>query len=233
MRSDGRWPLAVSWILTATFSLVSLAATPQDLSSELKSKVDRLVASSYQAAAATFPCKVKTRGKPRMLRWQEVDRCLNDAAQRVDWPALSAQLTSLRENSGVGEADFRAAVEASFTANALPLDKVFEVKRADALLPLTHSVLKFLPADALLDTAVFDKVGTRAGTFAGTYVYERTGGLASANTFKLTRFQYKDETGNVQSPQDKLLLDSYGVPWKDVATQRAFRIPADGLFTAK
>jgi hypothetical protein len=76
---------------------------------------------------------------------------------------------------------------------------------------------------------VTDKYGTDVGTFAGTYAYERTGGLATANTYRLVLFQYRDRNGNIQTAADKLLLDSFGVPWKSAMAQRGFCLPSDRL----
>jgi hypothetical protein len=120
-------------------------------------------------------------------------------------------------------------VEAALDAQALTYDKLFAVKNTNVLLPLTHSVLKYLPPDSLQDLPVFDRRGTEVGTFAGAFPYERTGGLATANTYRLMLFQYRDRNGNMQSPSDKLLLDSFGVPWKDAMSERGFRLPLEKL----
>jgi hypothetical protein len=197
---------------------------------DLKDKIDSIIASVYQEAQLQFPCKVGSGGKFRMMNWPKVDSCLNNAAGRVDWEGVSKQLETLRSGpSRISVGDFSAQVEASLSAHALPLEKVFTVKDERALLPLTNSVLKFLPADSFHDLAVFDRTGSKIGIFAGVYTYERVGGLASANTYRLTLFQYTDGAGNVQSATDKLLLDSYGVPWKDARTQPGFRLNSDKL----
>ena len=94
-------------------------------------------------------------------------------------------------------------------------------------------MLRYLPADSLQGVVVYDKLGANVGTFLGTYTYERSGGLASANAYKLTLFQFTDRNGNVQSGGDKLLLDSFGVPWKDARTHRGFRLSADKLTWGK
>ncbi len=165
-----------------------------------------------------------------MLHWELVDRCLNDASARVDWDSLSKDLQSLRKNGrGVAEGDFAAAVDASLSAHAVPYEKVFLVKNEEALLPLTNSVLKYLSTNGLQNGAVFDKTGKRLGSFSGVYDYERTGGLATANMYRLTVFQYTDTNGNIQSATDKLLLDSYGVPWKEAGSSGAFRLNAEKL----
>ncbi len=201
-----------------------------DLPKEARDSIDVAVAEAYAAAATGFPCKIKRRGKPRMMRWEEVDRCLNDAVSRVDWNGLSLRLngvrTSMRAHS---PADFAAAVEASLSAGALTFERVLATKDENILMPLTNSLLKHLPADSLMDLPVSDKFGTQVGAFAGVYSYERTGGLATANRYRLALFQYTDRSGNLQSASEKLLLDSFGVPWEDARSQPGFRLPSDRL----
>jgi len=160
-----------------------------------------------------------------MLRWEQVDRCLKDAAGRVDWEGLRGQLVDLRKEFPSVRADaFVSAVDSSLSAHAITYDRVFVVKDPETLVPLTNSVLKFLPSDSLQTLPVYDKGGTQVGTFIGTYSYERTGGLASANKYSLVLFQYADRNGNVQPAGDRLLLDSFGVPWKEAQSQRGFRL---------
>ena len=210
--------------------VLSQASWAQEPAKEVKDEVDRAIQSAYKTAAAGFPCKLKSKGKPKMLRWEEVDRCLNSAAERVDWDALKRQFESLRAASRASAEEFRGTVESGLSHHALTYETVFAVKDPEALLPLTNLLLKFLPADSLENVPVFDRVGTQVGTFLGTYSYERSGGLASANTYRLALFQYTDRNGNVQPAGDKLLLDSFGVPWKEARTRRGFRLPSDKLF---
>jgi hypothetical protein len=196
-----------------------------------REKVDEIVSEAYRAAARKFPCKVKTRGKPAILRWQQVDRCLNDANDRVDWEDLSQRIQELRKNSGYSAADALSVIESSLTAHALPYERVFAVKNSKALLPLTNSLLKFLPEGSLLNLPVFDKSGSRLGEFAGAFAFEKSGGLNAANTFRMYLFQYTDAKGQMQTPAilGRLLLDSYGVPWKDAVSQPGFRLGTDRL----
>ena len=211
-------------------SSLAVPALCQDLPKEMKDKIDAAIVEAYRTAATEFPCKIKTRGKARMLRWEDVDRCLNGAAAKVDWGALSKRLQDLRVSAyGILEISFAAEVDASLSAQALTFDKIFSVKDLKALLPLTNSLLRFLPADSLQNLPVFDKTGTQVGTFSGVYSYERTGGLTAANMYRLALFQYTDRNGNVQSATDKLLLDSFGVPWKNAMSQRGYRLSSEKL----
>jgi hypothetical protein len=211
--------------------LVSLLwAGAQDVPADLVSRIDSIVVELYQAASAGFPCEAKTRGKPKMLRWEDVDRCLNNAAARVDWEASSRRLSELAASfPKVTGNQFATAVEAAVAAHALRYEQLLKVRNPDALLPLTNTLLKYLPAGSLDSLPVTDKQGTEVGTFAGTYAYERTGGLATANTYRLVLFQYKDPSGSMQTAAGKLLLDSFGVPWKSALTQVGFRLPAEKL----
>lgn len=212
--------------------LITIPTDPcQDLSKELKDTIDTSVAEAYRRVASELPCKVRTRGKPRMLRWEIVDRCVNDATNRVDWENLSRQLQNLRAGAPrISDTDFATALEGSLSARAMTYEQLFAVKDAEGLLlPLTNSLLKYLPADSLQNLPVYDRVGTQVGTFLGTYSFERAGGLASANAYRLTLFQYTDRNGNVQSAGEKLLLDSFGVPWKLAKNQRGFRFSSEKL----
>jgi hypothetical protein len=217
----------VSRVCFALFLLLSITAVASagQLSKEVTDKIDAAVALAYQAASAKLPCKISTNGRNPMLRWQDVDKCMDQAQRRVNWGELSDRIKSLR-SPNVSGGDFADAVEASLSRQALPYEKVFLVKNAKALLPLTNSILKYLPPNSLMDQPVFDQKGKQqVGTFAGVFFYERAGGLASANGYRLALFQYADPQGKMQSPPNPLLLDSFGVPWAKVMTQPGFRFP--------
>ena len=207
------------------------AAADQVSEGDLQARVDEIIKAAYQTAGQEFPCKVGTRGKARMLRYQQVDACLNDAYNRVDWDAVSEQIQKLRRESGYSVMDISAAVETSLTKHAITYNKVFAVKNIEALLPLTNSVLKFLPPESLMDFPVFDQSGQQIGKFAGVYSYEKSGALIAGSTYKISVFQYLDPKGEVQtaSGSGRLLFDSYGVPWKGALAQPGFRLPADRL----
>jgi len=197
---------------------------------EARAAIDSWVADAYRSAAARFPCKVKAGGKAKMLQWQAVDRCLNEAAGLIDAAALAKNLAALRDRFPRSAAGTLLAwIDESFERQALPFDRVFSVKNEKALLTLTNSLLRFLPSESLMDLPVTDRSGTRIGLFGGTYSFERAGGLAAANSFRLALFQYRDPSGEMRTAPDKLLLDSFGVPWKDARNQRGFRLTAEIL----
>ena len=218
-----------SVILNGIFPMMFAAAgLCQSLPGDLQQQVDAIVQEAYRSASAKFPCELKAGGKPKMLRWQSTDKCLNSAYERVDWETISRRLQEIQEKSRNEPADFLSAVEASLSAHAVVYDKVFKVKDDKALLPLSNSVLKFLPADSLLDLPVTDRTGKKIGTFLGRYTFEKMGEISGTNQ-RHSLFQYTDVNGKIQSSSDRLLLDSFGVPWKDAAPQRGFSLPADKI----
>jgi hypothetical protein len=103
-------------------------------SGDIRSKIDTVIFQAYRSASGRFPCKLKSGGKARMLRWQQVAECLNDAYDRVDWDDISSQLQAIRKESGLPANEFLDLAETSLSAHALPYEKVFRVKEMHALL---------------------------------------------------------------------------------------------------
>lgn len=218
--------------LCIAFVARPLPVPAQTLRPEIRQKLDTLVAAAYQEAAAGLPCRVKTTGKLKMIRWKDVDRCLNEAVSRVSWDRLGDDIEVLRAQANVASwEEILVFVRASFEVQALPYERVLTVKGDGVHLPLTNSVLKYLPEGSFQGFPVVDKTGTEVGTFGGVFFYERSGGLSSANKFKLALFQYTDRRGEIQTAADRLLLDSYGVPWVPAAPQPGFRLTTEKLPT--
>ncbi len=213
----------IAFLAVLTVMLGFAAPPPQRgrLSQEVVDQIDAAVTGAYAAALAKLPCKVGLRSKPKMLRWQDVDKCLSQAALRASWDAVETQLRSVRP-AGVSEDEFEAVIEVSLSKHALAYDQLFRVKNKEALLPLTNSILKYLPPDSLKDLPVYDQSGKPIGTFAGTFLHEHEGGMTDAS---LTLFQFADPQGKIQAPAERLLLDTYGVPWAQAATRPGFRLP--------
>jgi hypothetical protein len=199
----------------------------QNALQELRIKVDVIVATAYKQASVKFPCKLSTAGKAKMGNWKNVENCVNPAHDLVDWDVLSEELWKIREQGRYQTEDMIAVMDASLTAQAIPYEKVFTVKQEKALLPLSNSLLKFLPPDSLAGLPVYDKQGSKLGTFAGSYATEKSGGLESLRSYRMLSFQYDDLRGNIQTPTDQFLLDRYGVPWQDAKAQPGFRLPSD------
>lgn len=195
-----------------------------------KAGVAAVVATAYTSAAAQFPCELKAKGKPKMLLWQEISQCLNDANDRVDWDGVSRELQKIRDEYRLSATEIISASESALTAQALPYDKVFSVKEKNrkALLPLSSSLLKFLPDGSLEGLPVFEKKGKRVGVFSGAYAFERAGEVTGTMS-RRKLFQYTAPNGEVQPSPEKLLLDGFGVPWDGAAAQPGFRLPADKI----
>ena len=226
-----RWlKLALSASILAALCAANVLS--QDYSPEFRVTIDSLIVSAYQTAAEEFPCKPDAGGNPRMISWKDLEQCLNDADDRVNWDGLSTQIEALRLNEGLLRQDVTPVVESAFSEHVIPYNQVLIVKKKDALLPLSNTVLKFLPPEALKGLPVFDKkLKKQIGTFFSSFTFERSGGLSAANTYKLSMFQYTDLTGDLQTPivSGGLLLDLFGVPWEDASTRPGFRLTTNKL----
>jgi hypothetical protein len=207
---------------------LALPVSGQISSGAVKSKVDAVILKAYESASGQFPCKLKSEGKAKMLRWQQVAECLNSAYDRVDWEEISNELHAIRRESGLPASDILNMAETSLSAHAVPYAKIFTVKDMRALLPLSSSLLKFLPEGSLMELPVIDKSGSKVGTFAGTYAFEKTGGI-SGTASQLIQFQYEDLKGNIQGTPERLLLDSFGVPWEEATSQSGFQMPPNKI----
>ena len=219
--------------LCFTFLLLLLstgAAPAGQLPKDVADKLDATIALAYQAAATKLPCKVSPTGKAHILDWKDVDKCMSRAVLRVDWEELSRRLNDLQPPN-ISGGEFIAAVENSFSKQALPFEKVFRVKNEKALLPLTNSLLKYLPPNSLMDQPVFDQKSKKSiGAFAGVFFYEREGGgTVSGHGYRLALFQYVDSQGKIQAPADRELYDSFGIPWTLVMSQPGFRFTTEKL----
>ena len=69
-------------MLLAGFNLAAQTRTSSD---EVKARIDAAISKAYESASARFPCKLGTSGKPKILEWQTLGKCLNSANDRVDW----------------------------------------------------------------------------------------------------------------------------------------------------
>jgi len=208
---------------------MALPAKSQTPSGQIKSRVDAVILQAYESAAAQFPCKVKADGKPKMVRWQDVAKCLNYANDRVEWDNVSQQLQEIRKEYGTPASEILDLAESSLSSHTLPYEKIFIVKDERALLPLSSSLLKFLPEGSLQDLPVVEKaLKQQVGTFSGTYSFDKTGDI-SGNRSRLVLFQYTDPKGNIHSAAERLLLDQFGVPWKEAMAQPGFQLPPDRI----
>ena len=210
----------------------AIPALGQNNRDDYKKKVEAVVAQAYREAVVKFPCRLKTSGKAKMGRWKDVENCVNHAHDLVNWEGHAEALKKIRDDERFSREDMILAVENALAAQALPYDRVFEVNGKEALtalLPLTNSLLKFLPENSLADLAVYNKAGDLLGVFIGTYSFERSGGLEILTGYSMVNFQYTDLNGTTQAPSERFLVDSYGVPWRDAWHRTGFRLPSNKL----
>jgi hypothetical protein len=216
-------------LLIASFLLIPVPVNGRGFQ-DIKEKIDAILTPAFNSAVAAFPCKIGTTGRPKIGKWQDVDECLNNAVARIDWEALATQLKTLRENTkGMSVPELESAVDSVLASHVIPFERVFEIKDPKALLPLTNSLLRFLPVDSMKDAPGYEKSGTLLGSFNGVYTYERSGGSGTGARYRLSLFEYADRNGETRSVSDRLLLDAYGIPWKEAASQPGFRLSSDKL----
>lgn len=92
-----------------------------------------------------LPAQVKTRGKPKRIRWEDVN----------------SMMPKLRE-----------AVKG--TPCRLTFGQVFAPKREDVFFPILDSILRTAPEEELVGVAVFYLDGDQAGVFSNRVIFEKT-----------------------------------------------------------
>lgn len=149
------------------------------------------LAEECSAFGADFkiPVKLKTRGKPKVARWEKVDEVMNGLGEKV------------------------TSSECSFT-----FEELFRYKKEDELyFPLTNTVLRVVPEESLPGTRVFNKDGEQLGVYANRFSYERSGGLQLKKSYSVYFFQYKNAAEKLQAVRRTgLLLDDFVVKWSDI-----------------
>jgi hypothetical protein len=198
----------------------------QGLSEDMRAQVDAVILEAYQSASAAFPCKLKAGGKPKMLSWKGIEKCYFKANEQIDWENLSRKIQEIRDKNRYQNVDLLHVVDSSLSAHALRFEEIFSVKEAEALLPLSNSILRYLPEESLMNLSVYDKSGKRVGSFSGGYTYEKMGEISGSKQMH-SLFQYADPGGKIHSSSDRLLLDSFGVSWKEAVAQPGFRLNSD------
>ena len=139
-----------------------------------------------------LPKKVGTRGKPRMIKWEEVDKVLNDVEKAVQGKSCSYTFGQL-----------------------------FRTKHGDALFPLTNSVVRIAPEASFQGMMIVTRAGDEVGEYGGTFRYDRAGGGYALSRYSLESFQYRDSTGAYHTAGSGLLIDQYGVTWEKLQGQVA------------
>ncbi len=144
------------------------------------------------AADLKLPQNLRSGGNPRILRWQQVDKALNELTQRLE------------------------GMECQFTFGEL-----FRVRRDDVLFPLTNSVIRIAPEGTFAGLPIVTRDGLELGEYENRVRYERSGGLYARESYSLYYFQYRDDEDKIHSVGSRLLLGEFAVPWKEVADQVA------------
>jgi hypothetical protein len=144
------------------------------------------------AAELKLPQNVRSGGNPRILRWQQVDKTLNELTRRLE------------------------GLECEFTFGEL-----FRTGRDDVLFPLSNSVIRIAPEGTFSGLPVFTKEGHELGTYEGRVRYERSGGLYAAESYSLYYFQYRDAQEKIESVGSRLLLGDFAVPWTELVDRVA------------
>lgn len=143
------------------------------------------------------PKKIKARGPQHVLRFEDIDRRLADAA---GW--MEQRQTALPDP----EASKGTPVSVRF-------GELFQPARTDALFPLTNSVIRYVPESSLAGLTVFDGTGTPMGSFSNKYPFTRSG----PQNYTLWFFQYQASDGHLRRTGPDLLLDRFSVRWLDIA----------------
>ena len=142
------------------------------------------------------PAKLKTRGKPKRGRWENVDKVVTRVREAVEDQECS-----------------------------LTLEQLFRVRRQELFFPLTNNVLRTVPEESLHGVSVYSNDGERLGEFSNIVPYHRSGGLYAVKGYTLHYFQYKDEEGSLHSSGTDLLLDNFLLKWSEIKDRVVISTP--------
>lgn len=176
--------------------------------------------------------KIKTRGKPKVARWEDVDAQLASVTRLLDAKTLLLDLHPAF-HGGVPQLTFESRAEIDQLLAECKVDyvKLFLIAEDDAYFPLTNSVLRLTNDEGFANLNVFEKSGFSLGTYAGKYIFEKTGGLSyGGGSYRLTFFQYRDNEGALRPSANTNLLDTYIVRWREVKDRAFLQLSIDALF---
>ena len=142
------------------------------------------------------PAKLKTRGKPKRARWENVDKVVTRVREAVEDQDCS-----------------------------LTLEQLFRVRRQEIFFPLTNNLLRTIPEESLEGVSVYSSDGERLGEFSNTVPYHRSGGLYAVRGYTLHYFQYQDEEGGLHSSGTDLLLDNFLLKWSEIKDRVVISTP--------
>ncbi len=164
------YKFVVPWVVFLMFGGVVRADSCAELVADLK-----------------LPKKMKTRGKPKIAKWEDVDKMLSELSKRFDG-----------------------------TDCKLTFGEIFRHKDENVYFPLTNTAIRIAPEEAFTGLVVFAKEGFELGPYVGRVRYERSGGLYARKSYQLYYFQYRDSDQKNQSVGNRLLLDEFVVKWPDL-----------------
>jgi hypothetical protein len=142
-----------------------------------------------------LPADLKTRGKPRVAKWELVDKTLNN---------VSKSLGGLTCEYSFGQ--------------------LFRTKHEELYFPLTNSLVRLVPDESLAGIEVFNEELERIGLFEGKVRFEKSGNLYARSSYTIYYFQFRTESGKLESvPRQMNLLDRYLVRWADIRDKVALR----------
>lgn len=142
------------------------------------------------------PAKLKTRGKPKRGRWENVDKVVTRVRDAVEDKECS-----------------------------LTLEQLFRVRRQEIFFPLTNNLLRTIPEESLEGVSVYSSDGERLGKFSNIVPYHRSGGLYAVRGYTLHYFQYQDEEGGLHSSGTDLLLDNFLLKWSEIKDRIVISTP--------
>jgi hypothetical protein len=125
----------------------------------------------------------------------------------------------------------RTEMDQVLAGHKISYNSLFLIEDERAHFPLTNNVLKLTGDEGLADLEIYEGTGFGLGSYAGKYIYEKTGGLAyGGGSYRLTYFQYRDNEGNLRPSGNINLLDTYTIRWKEVKDRAYLQLTADAFF---
>ena len=141
-----------------------------------------------------LPVKAKTRGKPKVIKWELVDKTM-DSLDKFEGASSLCQLT---------------------------FEQIFKTDRDDLYFPLTNTVIRLAPEGTFDGLKFYTKDEVEQGTFENRVTFERTGGLYARNSYQVYIFQYTTPSGRLMKIGPQLLLDNFVFKWKDIKDKVAY-----------
>ncbi len=207
--------------------MLCLPSLPAQSSSLDRNKIDRLEQTLQTRLQDIQPVKIKVRGKPSIARWEQVDAAIAAVGESLDIMGLLTQMGLY----DAGTEKFRLTdeeweqIDQIFEKHTLRYSQMFLIDKMECYFPLTNNVLRIAEDLALNDVPVYDRKGFSLGRYAGKYFFQRTGGLTrSQMNYRLTYFQYRDNTDQIRSCGDVNLLDTFSMFWPAIKEKIGYRL---------